>query len=565
MFRNRKILSIFLSLMLIIGMVIGGTSSEVFAEGSTTITILHVNDVHGRLEPDEREGAMGFGVFKAKLDELREENPNLLLLNAGDALHGTTMVNLTDGEAMITMMNAVGFDALVPGNHDFNYGYDRLLELKELAEFPVIAANVVKEADGESDFDAYVIEEVDGVRVGIFGLATEETKFKSHPDNTVGITFVNPVEAAKEAVKALQDEGVDVVIALVHLGIEGTVDTTSKEVAENVEGIDLIIDGHSHEELNLTFGDALLVQAGSYLKNIGVVELEVSEGKVVNKDASLIPTADLAEVEPDKEIVAMVEKINEANKPILDVVVGKAKVELFGGREEGNSVRANETILGNLIADVMRESTGADIAFANGGGIRATIPEGEVKVDDIIKAFPFTNTIASIEITGQELMDALEHGVELYPEEAGWFPQISGMSMKFDPNKEKGSRVLEVVVGGKPFDINEKYILATNDFMASGGDDYTMFANKPFVAEGGLLSDVLIEHFKEVGEVTAELENRIVNLPVIEETAEEYVVELNDVLWKIAEKFGTTWEKLAEYNNLKNPHLIFPEQVILIP
>ncbi|MFA7533432.1 MAG: 5'-nucleotidase C-terminal domain-containing protein [Tissierellaceae bacterium] len=565
MFRNRKILSIFLSLMLVIGMVIGGTSSEVFAEGSTTITILHVNDVHGRLEPDEREGAMGFGVFKAKLDELREENPNLLLLNAGDALHGTTMVNLTDGEAMITMMNAVGFDALVPGNHDFNYGYDRLLELKELAEFPVIAANVVKEADGESDFDAYVIEEVDGVRVGIFGLATEETKFKSHPDNTVGINFVNPVEAAKEAVKALQDEGVDVVIALVHLGIEGTVDTTSKEVAENVEGIDLIIDGHSHEELNLTFGDALLVQAGSYLKNIGVVELEVSEGKVVNKDASLIPTADLAEVEPDKEIVAMVEKINEANKPILDVVVGKAKVELFGGREEDNSVRANETILGNLIADVMRESTGADIAFANGGGIRATIPEGEVKVDDIIKAFPFTNTIASIEITGQELMDALEHGVELYPEEAGWFPQISGMSMKFDPNKEKGSRVLEVVVGGKPFDINGKYILATNDFMASGGDDYTMFANKPFVAEGGLLSDVLIEHFKEVGEVTAELENRIVNLPVIEETAEEYVVELNDVLWKIAEKFGTTWEKLAEYNNLKNPHLIFPEQVILIP
>jgi len=551
--------------MLVIGMVIGGTSSEVFAEGSTTITILHVNDVHGRLEPDEREGAMGFGVFKAKLDELREENPNLLLLNAGDALHGTTMVNLTDGEAMITMMNAVGFDALVPGNHDFNYGYDRLLELKELAEFPVIAANVVKEADGESDFDAYVIEEVDGVRVGIFGLATEETKFKSHPDNTVGINFVNPVEAAKEAVKALQDEGVDVVIALVHLGIEGTVDTTSKEVAENVEGIDLIIDGHSHEELNLTFGDALLVQAGSYLKNIGVVELEVSEGKVVNKDASLIPTADLAEVEPDKEIVAMVEKINEANKPILDVVVGKAKVELFGGREEDNSVRANETILGNLIADVMRESTGADIAFANGGGIRATIPEGEVKVDDIIKAFPFTNTIASIEITGQELMDALEHGVELYPEEAGWFPQISGMSMKFDPNKEKGSRVLEVVVGGKPFDINGKYILATNDFMASGGDDYTMFANKPFVAEGGLLSDVLIEHFKEVGEVTAELENRIVNLPVIEETAEEYVVELNDVLWKIAEKFGTTWEKLAEYNNLKNPHLIFPEQVILIP
>ncbi|MFA7411819.1 MAG: 5'-nucleotidase C-terminal domain-containing protein, partial [Tissierellaceae bacterium] len=208
------------------------------------------------------------------------------------------------------------------------------------------------------------------------------------------------------------------------------------------------------------------------------------------------------------------------------------------------------------------------IAFANGGGIRASIPEGEVKVDDIIKSFPFTNTIASIEISGQELMDALEHGVELYPEEAGWFPQISGMTMKFDPNKEKGSKVLEVLVGGKALDVNASYVLATNDFMASGGDGYTMFENKAFVAEGGLLSDVLIEHFEKVGEVTAELENRIVNLPVeeVEEVAEEeYLVQLNDVLWKIAEKFGTTWEKLAEYNNLKNPHLIFPEQVILIP
>ncbi|MFA7411113.1 MAG: bifunctional UDP-sugar hydrolase/5'-nucleotidase, partial [Tissierellaceae bacterium] len=400
MIRNKRILSIFLSLMLVIGIVIGVPSSEVFAEDLKTITILHVNDVHGRLEPDSREGAMGFGVFKAKLDELREENPNLLLLNAGDAVHGTTMVNLTNGEAMIKMMNAVGFDALVPGNHDFNYGYEQLLKLKELAEFPVIAANVIKDVDGETDFDSYAIYELEGIKIGIFGLATEETKFKSHPDNTAGITFRSPVEAAKDAVKELEGEGVDFVIALVHLGIEGTVDTTSKEVAENVSGIDLIIDGHSHEELNLTFGDTLLVQAGSYLKNIGLVELELSEGKIVKKTASLISSEDLADLEPDQDIVDMVEEINEANKPILDVVVGKAKVELFGGREEGMSVRANETILGNLIADVMRESTGADIAFANGGGIRASIPEGEVKVDDIIKSFPFTNTIASIEISG---------------------------------------------------------------------------------------------------------------------------------------------------------------------
>ncbi len=582
MLRNKRLFSVILSLVLVLGVVFGGLPAN--AAETQKLVILHVNDVHGRIVADSREGGMGFGVFKTKLDELRKENENLLLLNAGDALHGTTMINLTDGEAMVELMNYLKFDALTPGNHDFNYGYEKLLELEKMAEFPIIAANVVKEADKSQVFDPYVIKEFDGFKVGIFGLATPETKYKSHPNNTIGVEFENPVDAAKKMVAELEGKGVDVIVALAHLGIAGTIDVTSKEVAEQVKGIDIIIDGHSHEELNQMVGDTLLVQAGYYMRNIGRIELEIADGKVVKAEEKMIPTAELEGVVPNEEIEGMVKEIEEANKAFLDVEVGTAKVELYGGREEGASVRADETILGNLIADVMRWSTGADAAFANGGGIRASIPKGVVKVDDIIKAFPFTNTLAVIEVTGQELIDALENGVSVYPEELGGFPQVSGLKFEFDPSKPAGQRVTSVRIGEKLRKLSPTrvYTLVTNDFMASGGDGYVMFDNKPFVAEGGLLSDVLIDYFKEVGEVEAKLEGRITALEVKDEVPEvvppveppvveppvaggKYVVVAGDVLWKIAQKFGTTWEKLAEFNKLANPNLIFPDQVILIP
>ena len=181
-------------------------------------------------------------------------------------------------------MGLVGFDAMVPGNHDFNYGYDRLLELKERAKFPILGSNIVKESDGTSDFEPYIIKELEnGLKVGIFGLGTEETKYKSHPDNTKGVKFEDPVKVAKDMVKELEKEEVDFIIALVHLGIEGSLETTSKEIAENVKGIDLVVDGHSHELLNKVYGDALLVQADSYTKNIGVVNVEIEDGQVTKR------------------------------------------------------------------------------------------------------------------------------------------------------------------------------------------------------------------------------------------------------------------------------------------
>ncbi|WP_312906615.1 5'-nucleotidase C-terminal domain-containing protein [Tissierella praeacuta] len=598
-FRNKRVVSLFLAFVLLLGIMIGAL--PVFAEEAKILTIVHVNDVHGRLNLDEREGGIGLARLKTKVDELKAKNPNLLLLNAGDTLHGAIDINITKGETMINLMNKIGFDAMVPGNHDFNYGYKRLLELKDKAEFPMIGSNIVKEANGKSDFEPYKIFDVDGIKVGIFGLGTEETKYKSHPSNTEGIKFEDPVEVAKKMVKELKEKEVNVIIALAHLGVDESTDANTYDVAKNVEGIDLIVDGHSHTELpnGEVKGDTLIVQAGSYLKNIGIVELEVSEGKVNKKTAKLFGYDEGKDLVPNPIIEEEIKKIEEINKSFKEAVVGKSKVNLVGEREV---VRKGESNLGNLLTDAMIKATGADVALTNGGGIRASIVSGDIKVGDILTSFPFTNTLAVIEVTGEEIVKALEHGVDMYPEAAGHFPHIGGITFKFDPSKPVGSRTLDINIKGEPVKSDKKYKLVTNDFVASGGDGYTMFKGKPFIAEGGLLSDILIEYFKEVGEVEPKVEGRVVvvespkptpaptpvkpvpqpeikpeSKPEVKPQPEvkpgaaitievqKYVVKPGDVLWKIAKQFNTTWEKLAEYNKLKNPHLIFPNQVILIP
>lgn len=576
--RNKRVISIVLSFVLILGMLI--IPSRVLAAETQQLTIVHVNDVHGRLKFNEGSGEIGFSRLKAKVDELRAANPNLLLINAGDSFHGEVDVNLSGGQIMVDMMNLLGFDVMVPGNHDFNYGYDRLLELKEMANFPIVGANIIKTVDGSSDFDGYTIAELEnGLKVGIFGITTGETKFKTHPDNTIGIEFTDGVELAKELVMELEKEEVDIIIALVHLGNAGTTLTTSKEIGEMVEGIDLIIDGHSHEVLNETVGDALLVQADSYTKNIGIVNIEVTDDEITKKEASLIKFEEAKALVPDETIEAEIAKITELNAPKKAEVVGKALVNLDGERA---NVRTGETTLGNLITDAMRESTGADIAFTNGGGIRASIPAGDITYSHIITAFPFTNKLAVIEVTGAELMSALEHGVDLYPGQAGHFAHVSGMTYKFDAGKEVGSRVVEVKVDGVALDLAKTYKLVTNDFMAAGGDGYTMFKGKLFVAEGGLLSDVLIEYVKEMGEIESKVEGRVtfIPAPVVVAPAPapvpvptpapapvdlKYIVKPGDWLSKIALKYNIEWPKLAEYNKISNPNLIFPNQIISIP
>lgn len=592
-FNKKKLFSFVLSMLLVLGIFVGSSPQAAFAEEAElidagegeVITILHVNDVHGRVEyadAEEREPSIGYAKLKTKFDQVKAENPNTLLLNAGDTFHGTVDVNLSSGLAMVELMNLVGFDAMVPGNHDFNFGYERLLELKEEADFPLVAANTLK-ADGSNDFDGYTIKELEsGLKVGIFGIATEETKYKSHPDNTKDIEFADYIETSKKMVAELKEKEVDVIIALIHVGIDAESEVTTYDIADQVEGIDVIIDGHSHSTLETgeMRNDILIAQAGSYVHNIGMVEIAIKDGEIIDRSASLFTVEEAADLEENAVVKAKIDEMKEINDEIKEEVIGSTTVDLVGEREV---VRAGESTLGNLITDAMLSASQADVALTNGGGIRASIEAGEITLGDAMEAFPFTNFLSEIEVKGADILAALEHGVDAYPGPAGKFPHVAGMTYEFDPNKEAGERVAKVMIGEEELDLEGDYVLVTNDFMAIGGDDYTMFEGKKIVAEGALLSDVLVDYLKEMGEISPAIENRIVAYEIVEgevedEVVEEeekeeekeegprarYTVKSGDVLWRIAKAYNTTWEALADYNNLKNPHLIFPNQIILI-
>ena len=562
--RNRKFISLFLSLVLLVGVLLGAAPMVAYAETATTkLTIVHVNDVHGNVKGDD--SVIGHEKLKTIVDELKAEDPNVLLLNAGDTVHGTTLATLSSGESVIRLMNLLGFEAMTPGNHEFNYGYDRLIELNEMADFEMLGANILKEADDTSDFTPYIIKEYDGFKVGIFGVSTEETKVKSHPNNTIGIKFEDPIETSKKMVEELEDK-VDLIVGLFHIGIDEESSPTTIDIAEAVEGIDIIVDGHSHSTLpeGMLVGDTLIVQAHEWNKMVGIVEIELKDGAVVSKTAKLLDHAATADVALDPEVVALLAEIEADNNAVLEEVVGKSIVKLVGEREV---VRAGESNLGNLITDAMLEASGADVALTNGGGIRASIDEGDITLGDVLTTFPFTNYPVVIEVTGQTILDALNFGVDAYPEAAGKFPHVAGMTYKIKVNEE-GNSVEEVMVKGEAIDLDAKYKLVTNDFMAVGGDGYTMFAESTILAEYGLLSEILADYIRAEGEIAPAVEGRITEVEVVEEVEEEvikYIVKPGDWLSRIAIKFNTTYQELAKFNNIKNPHLIFPDQVILVP
>lgn len=552
--------------------------------GTVSITIVHTNDTHGRIKESDNDG-MGFAKLAAKIDELRAANKNVLVLDAGDTFHGQTIVTIPRGESIVKIMNDIKYDAMVPGNHDFNYGQDRLVELSKIAEFPILSANIVKK-DGTKLLDPYIIKEFDGIKVGIFGLSTPETAYMTNPKNVEGLTFDDPVKAAKETISELNGK-CDIVIALAHLGLNESSLYTSKKVAEQVDGIDLIVDGHSHTQLDqgLKVNDTLIVQTGEYDKNLGIVNITCKDKKIDTVSASLFTKEQASSLPEDEGIKSITDEVDKENAEMTSVVVGNTPVLLDGER---GHVRTGETNLGDLITDAMIDATGADVAITNGGGIRASIDVGDITKGEVITVLPFGNYVVLKEVKGSDILAALEHGISSYPEQKGAFPHVAGLTFTFDPQKSAGSRVTEVKVGNSPLEPDKIYKLATNDFMAVGGDEYTMLKEGKTLGEYPGLDDILAGYIQKYEVKDAAAKGRItVYKPQTqpepqpelklepeqqpqpdtktEPKIETYVVQPGDVLWKIAQKFGSTWQKLAEYNKLQNPNLIFPGQKIAIP
>lgn len=569
-----------ISLVLVTMLILSSFSFAFALDADTTkITIIHTNDTHSRLEGTATE--IGFAKIATLIKEAKEANPNTLVLDAGDTLHGMPIVNISKGQNAIKVLEAAGYKYMTLGNHDFNYGKDRLFELAAMSHVGMLSANIVDE-NGEYIFTPYVIEEIGGVKVGIYGLTTPDAATLTNPKNVVGLTIKDPIEASKEIVAELKDK-TDIIIALAHLGLDESSTVTSKALALAVDGIDLIIDGHSHHKLEAgqLEGNTLIVQTENYGKNLGFVDIEVKNNEVVSKTARLVGAEATAETLPDPELAEFIASVNPKNDPAFNEVVATTEVYLDGVRE---NVRTKETNLGNLSADAARAATGADIAFVNGGGIREDIPVGDITKGKIAAIFPFGNTIEVKKITGQDLKAMLEWSVSDYPAAKGAFLQVSGLTFAFDPAKEAGSKVTDVMVGGQALDLAKEYTVAINDFMSVGGDGYEMLAKYSVQAIYGTYEEIIIDYLATNGTAGSDVSGRI---KVIETVVEEpapvepvpvepapvepapaeviYIVVPGDVLWKIAAKYNLTYQELAAYNNIANPHLIYPDQVIKVP
>ncbi|BAB03745.1 bifunctional UDP-sugar hydrolase/5'-nucleotidase [Halalkalibacterium halodurans] len=470
-------------------------------ENFERLSIVHTNDLHGRILPNESNGEMGLAKIASIANSVRESNSESLLLDLGDTFHGTNYVNFNEGEAAAEAMNLMGYDAMVAGNHDFNFGYERLVQIaEETLAFPLLSGNVLKTETGDTLFSTHQIVQIHNQKVALIGLTASDTPVKTHPDNIKGLTFTDEVEAAQSLVDQIAPT-VDHVFLLTHIGYG-----VDRQIAEQVEGIDLILGGHSHTTLEspVKVNDTYITQAYEHGKAVGVTYVLFHQGEFASAYGQLI--RDYPGLTADPEVENLLDTYKKEVEDALAEVIGTVPERLVGARE---FVRTQESNLGNLITDAMRDMTGADIAFTNGGGIRANIEAGDVTKGDVIAAFPFTNTVIALEITGEQLFQSLEHSVRLAPAENGGFLQVSGVQMTYDQTKAPGERIIDLTVNGEPLDKNKTYTVATNDFLAAGGDGYSWLADGTLVIDTGELLSEAASRYIASGQPIPPVEGRI--------------------------------------------------------
>ena len=474
------------------------------------IVVLFTSDVHCGMYQ-----GFGYAGLCRVREVLEEKGYTTLLVDDGDAIQGEPVGTMTQGKAIIDIMNTAGYDVAIPGNHEFDYGMERFLELTKMADFPYISCNFNKE--GELVFEPYVILEAAGKKVAFVGVSTPKTLVSSTPkyfmndegefvygffQDATGEGVYNAVQTAVDSARAA---GADYVVVMGHMGNEAEcAPWTYADVISHTTGIDAFLDGHSHDTEQVTMKnadgqDVIRSACGTKLANIGYLKI-TADGQL---SAGLYPwTAKVSAGELfgiDNAVAQQVKAASDELAAQLDTVVASTSVELTINDPEavddnGNPIRMirrAETNLGDLCADAYRDQSGADIAFVNGGGIRVTIRQGDITKGDILKVHPFGNSLTVIEVTGQQILDALEWGARNVPGENGGFLQVSGLTYEIHTYIESGCksdenglftgvkgkyRVQNVMVGGEKLNLKKTYTLASHDYMLlNHGDGYNMF------------------------------------------------------------------------------------------
>ncbi|NRG19541.1 5'-nucleotidase C-terminal domain-containing protein [Rhizobiales bacterium] len=485
----------------------GGMISTV-AHAEYALTILHINDLHSRIEPinkydatcsaeDDENGECYGGVarLKAKLDERRDAlgdaGKNVVTLDAGDQFQGSLFYSSYKGKAAAEFMNVIGFDAMAVGNHEFDDGPQGLSSFLDMVEFPVISGNI--EVENEPTLKGKVpgtlVLEVGGAKIGIVSALAEDTSETSSPGENV--RFISAEDYLKGAVEGLEAAGVDKIIALTHMGLP-----RDMQIASKVPGIDVIVGGHSHTLLSNTDDGAAgpypvivqnpvgkqvpIVQAYAFGKYLGEIEIVFDDdGNVLS--AAGDPILLDASIAADKDVAARVKELAGPLEELKNQIVGASAAIIDGSRD---SCRARECEMGNLVADAMLErvkAQGIDIAIQNGGGLRASIDDGEVTMGEVLTVLPFQNTLSTFQLKGADIVAALENGVSQVEEGAGRFPQVAGMRYVWTRAKKPlEGRIIKVEVeqdgSWVPLDPEKTYGVVSNNYMRGGGDGYKIFA-----------------------------------------------------------------------------------------
>lgn len=510
----KRIISVLLGAMLAVS-----TTVCAYAQEDTTtdfcIKIVHTNDIHARVEENAGSGIIGMPKLKSVIDDFTDDSDMDLVLDSGDLFHGQSIATLVKGESVAELVKACGYDAMTAGNHDWNYGKDRLKELAKIADVEMLTGNVVEE-NGEQFFDnQYYFEtaEKNGqeLKVGIFGVIDPDIYSKTSQTNVEGLTFTDSVEYAKAASSELEQMGCDVVIALTH-----TYNPT--ELASSVDGVDLWLAGHEHIDISteVTTPDgskSYVVESGYYLYEAGLIDLDCSldsDGEItdirINADKTDYSAA--GSLSDNAEVRSVLDNIKAEQSVILNNVVGTSPADLDGVWE---NLRIDETNLGRAVTDAYLLETGADIAFENAGGIRASVKKGDVTYSDIIGISPFGNYIVTKQITGKQLKEILETSIEIqknsivayesgeydaWPTNSGSYLQTGGISVEYNLDLEYGSRVISVKVGDEKLDDEKLYTVATNNFVAVS-ECYPQLANAEEAGEFSACDEALIKYFSQ--------------------------------------------------------------------
>lgn len=491
------------------------------------VVILHTNDTHCGIEEN-----MGYAGLVWYENQMKKETPYVTLVDAGDAIQGAPVGTLSEGEYLVQIMNKAGYDFAVPGNHEFDYGMEKLLGLSARLDCGYSACNFVNLPSKTTVFAPYRIMEYDDIQVAFVGAATPESITKSTPayfqdqfgryrfgfsEDETGEALYDQVQSAVDQARG---EGADYVILVGHLGDNGTTERwSSKSVIANTTGIDAAIDGHSHEVCveqvpNENGEMVVLSQTGTKFANIGKLTI-TTDGQIQASHVSAVTDAE-GNPAKDAEMEAFINGIKSQYEESLKAVLGHTDVDLMDKDPETGlrAVRNAETNLGDLCADASRYMMGADIGFMNGGGIRAGIEAGDITYEDALNVFPYGNMICMVEISGQKIKDALEMGVKNYPEESGGFIHVSGLTYTVDSSvpssvvlDEKRNfvsvdgeyRVRDIYVGEEPLDVNRTYTLASHNYwLKSGGDGMSMLMGCPILKDETMVDvDTITSYISE--------------------------------------------------------------------